>query len=428
MRQTLFYIPHEFWEIPIFGWGWALGLWGLFSVVLLWVLSRRHGWTAEVLGYLPLLVGVAVALYAVLPMPEVRPPGQDPLGLPIRGYGVFVLAGIVCGVALSHYRALQIGMNPDVIYSLAFRLFITAIVGARLFYVVQKWPEFRRDSVLETVGAILKFTEGGLVVYGAAIGGIVALYFFSRRHQVSMFEVGDVIAPGMALGLAFGRIGCLMNGCCYGGLCEAGPLSITFPQYAAVELGQFSPPYSHQLVYGVLHGMRVGEDETGAVVVREVVSGSSAEQAGLQAGTIIRRLNGVTIDDLNDVQRVLSSGTLQMELVPASGPTITWTVASLPSRSHPVHPSQIYSSINAALLCLVVWFAYPFRRHHGEMLLLLFGLYAITRFLEEKIRDDELGQLGTSLTISQLVSVIVLAVCVATWFWVRRQPPVSAQP
>ena len=55
MRQTLLYIPHELFGIPVFGLGWAFGIWLAFSVILLIVLSRRHGWTSEVLGYLPLL-------------------------------------------------------------------------------------------------------------------------------------------------------------------------------------------------------------------------------------------------------------------------------------------------------------------------------------------------------------------------------------
>src|SRR3990167_5087286 len=193
MRQTLFYIPHELLGIPVFGLGWALGVWLACSVVLLFVLQRRHGWTSDVLGYVPLMTVFAAALYALLPLLEVRPPGMSPLGLPIRGYGMFVLAGIVAGMWLSIYRAKQIGMDPERIYSLAFLMFLIAIAGARLFYVFQKWDEFKRETSLATVAAMLKFTEGGLVVYGSVLGGILALYLFSRRHQISMFELGDVI-------------------------------------------------------------------------------------------------------------------------------------------------------------------------------------------------------------------------------------------
>ena len=425
MRQTLFYIPHELFGIPVFGLGWALGVWLVFSVMLLIVLSRRHGWTSEVLGYLPLLALFGFALYALLPMLEVRPPGMAPLGLPIRGYGAFVLGGIVAGMWLSIHRARQIGMDPELIYSLAFWLFVIAIAGARSFYVIQKWDEFARETPLETLGAILKFTEGGLVVYGSVIGGILALYLFSRRKHVSMFELGDIIAPGMAIGLAFGRIGCLMNGCCYGGMCVGWPLAITFPQHASVELGQYSPPYVHQLTIGQLHGFRMGADKSESVVVVDVQQGSRAEAAGLRVGTKIEQLNGKQVTSLESARRILLAGSPR---VTVNGDEIAWTIDKLPLRSRPVHPTQIYSSINAVLLCLVVWFAYPFRRRHGDILLLLFALYSVARFLLEAIRSDEAGQLGTGLTISQLVSLLVLALCIGLWLALLRQPRIDASP
>lgn len=422
MRQTLLYIPHEMFGIPVFGLGWALGVWLAFSVVLLFVLSRRHGWTSEVLGYLPLLAVFGIALYALLPMLEVRPPGMEPLGLPIRGYGMFVLVGVVAGMSLSIHRAKQIGLDPELIYSLAFWMFIIAIAGARLFYVIQKWNEFQRPSIFETIAAILKFTEGGLVVYGSVIGGILALYIFARRQQMSMFALGDVIAPGMAIGGAVGRIGCLMNGCCYGGMCIGWPLAVTFPQHASVELGHYSPPYAHQLTLGELHGFRVGIDGKENVIVADVERGSQAEAAGLKIGTKIRRLNGQAVTDLESAQRVLLAGSPRITI---NADELSWTIGSLPPRSRPVHPTQIYSAIDAGLLCLVLWFAYPFRRRDGDILLLFLALYSITRLLLEAIRADEGGQFGTTLTISQVVSLIVLALCIGTWLIRLRQPRID---
>jgi len=423
MRQTLLYIPHELFGIPVFGLGWTLGVWLVFSVILLFVLSRRHGWTSEVLGYLPLLAVFGVALVALLPMLEVRPPGMAPLGLPIRGYGMFVLAGILAGMSLSIYRAKQIGMDPELIYSLAFWMFIIAIAGARLFYVIQKWNEFERETWIETIVAVMKFTEGGLVVYGSVIGGMIALYLFSRRHQMSMFELGDVIAPGMAIGEAFGRIGCLMNGCCYGGMCVGWPLAITFPQHASVELGHYSPPYAHQLSLGELQGFRMGTDGNENVIVADVEPGSKAEAAGLSVETKIQRLNGQEVTNLESAQRILMAGGPRVTI---NADEISWTIDTLPQRSRPVHPTQIYSSINAALLCLVLWFAYPLRRRHGDILLSLLALYSITRFFLEAIRNDEAGQLGTALTISQLVSLGVLALCIGVWLVRLRQPKIDA--
>ncbi len=417
MRQTLLYIPHELAGIPIFGMGWALGVWLLFSAVLLTVLYRRYGWTSEVKGYLPLLGVVAAALYALFPMIEVQPVGMAPLGLPIRGYGVFVVAGIFAGMGLSVYRAKQVKLDPDLIFSLAFWMFVLAIPGARAFYVIQKWDEFHQDTLMKTVAAILKFTEGGLVVYGSVIGALLGLYLFSRKHRISVFKLGDIIAPGMAIGLALGRIGCLMNGCCYGGMCANWPVAITFPKYAAAELKQYSAPYTHQLLRGELHGFRLGEDSSGKPVVMSVHPGSKAEAAGLKAGAVVRRIDRTPVENLKEAQELLARGQASITIN-----NVGWLIDGLPDRSLPIHPTQIYSSINAALLCFVLWFAYPYRRRDGDVILLLLGLYSITRFLLEAIRIDEAGQLGTLLTISQLVSIATLAGSATIWLMLRRQP------
>jgi phosphatidylglycerol:prolipoprotein diacylglycerol transferase len=424
MRQTLFHIPNELSGIPVFGMGWALGVWVLFGIALVIVLSRRNGWTPEVRGYVPLLVLVGLTIVFLLPRLEVRLPDGQPIGLPIRGYGAFVLAGILAGLGLSLRRARQVGIDPELIYSLALWLFVIAIAGARLFYIIQYWPDFRRDTPMETLAAMLQFTEGGLVVYGSVIGGILALYLFSRRHRVSMFELGDLIAPGMAIGSALGRIGCLMNGCCYGGVCEA-PLAIAFPKYASEELRTFSPPYVHQLATGELYGFRFEADADGSPVVGWVEPGSAAANAGLQPGVKIAMINDAVVENFTEAQLALALGRPDVKLITSEATTFSWQLAGLPPRSLPVHPTQIYSAINGVLMCLVVWFAYPFRTRPGQILALLFILYSITRFLLEWIRSDEVGQWGTAFTISQLVSMMVLATCVGLWFYLLKQPPLE---
>lgn len=166
----------------------------------------------------------------------------------------------------------------------------------------------------------------------------------------------------------------------------------------------------------------MGVDKEGRVTVLSVEPGGKAETAGLQTGMQITRLNGKEVTSLESAQRILLAGSPTISI---NADNILWTIGALPARSHPIHPTQIYSSINATLLCLVLWFAYPFRRRHGDVLLLLLVLYSIARFLLEAIRTDEAGQLGTALTISQLVSLGVLAVCIGVWFTRLRQPRID---
>ena len=93
-----------------------------------------------------------------------------------------------------------------------------------------------------------------------------------------------------------------------------------------------------------------------------------------------------------------------------------------PPRSHPVHPTQIYGSIGALLICLLLLAYDPFRRRDGELWALMLTVYAVTRFLEEVIRTDEPPILGTGMTVSQNVSLLLLLAAMGLWYYVLRQP------
>src|SRR5437763_1720009 len=112
MQQTLFYIPEKldvFFGLPTFGFGLFLILWVGFSLVLLTWLVRRQGWNDDTKSYLPILalVGLGIVFLA----PRLIEPG---LGLPIRGYGVMVTLGVVCGVGLSAWQARRMGLDPEI--------------------------------------------------------------------------------------------------------------------------------------------------------------------------------------------------------------------------------------------------------------------------------------------------------------------------
>ena len=149
----------------------------------------------------------------------------------------------------------------------------------------------------------------------------------------------------------------------------------------------------------------------------DVESGSLAEQASIVVGDQIRRIRSAEEYRL-DIQSA-SSGTIRPYVLP---------FLDLPQRSAPVHPTQLYSSINALLLCLFLWFYYPFRYGDGEVFGLGLVLYAIARFLLELIRDDEAGQFNTELTTAQWTSLMMVSIGVGLILWTRLRPPSSALP
>lgn len=236
MCSELLRIPYTVGGVPLFGFGVLLAVWAVVGLGSLALTVRQHGWNAETLSLLPLLM---ITGAAILTLPRIFPSG-----LPVRGYGVMVLLGAAAGVALATYRARRSGIDRELIWSMAFWLFIGGMIGGRAFYVVEYWHDkFRADSFRETLLRVLNFPEGGLVIYGAFIGGVIAVFGFIRKHGLPTLATFDLIAPSLMVGLALGRIGCFLNGCCYGG-----PTSLPW----AVRFPAGSPPYADQATSGLI--------------------------------------------------------------------------------------------------------------------------------------------------------------------------------
>lgn len=420
MRQTLFYIE------PFLFDGWLLAGWVVIG--LLYVAYQYfYGDRKEIAGFVPLWMIVAAVIHLLLPRLQTMgvnpadPDGLIPAGLAIRGYGFFMLIAIVAGIGLALFRCRQIGFNGDRIITLAFWMIVAGIIGARLFYVIQKWDEFASLPTNELVFKLLNMTQGGLVVYGSLIGGMLASFVYLRISGLSWRLVGDIVAPSMALGLAIGRIGCLMNGCCYGAVCDADFPGLSFP--AA------SPPYVQQLREGRLLGIEghptvtndIGSDDF-EIEVDKVTAGTEAEEIGIRPGD---KLKIYPPEELR--LRALKEQGIAAEadalVINSRGRQFSIAGPDLPDQSLPTHPTQVYSSINAALLCLVLWFYFPYRRSDGEVLGLMLILYPIGRFLLEVVRRDELGQFGTSLTISQWISLATIVAGFAIWIYSRSRGP-----
>ena len=423
MCQTLFYIPDKIDKFPMFGMGGLLTIaWTLFCIGLVAFVVRKHGFGRELQSYAPILIGVWLVLIFRIPNHLLVIEGY---GIPIRGYGVLMLVGVIAGVGLAVYRARQMGVDPEIIFSLAIVLFVTAIVGARVFYVIQYWNEqFKADTWIETLQNVANVTQGGLVVYGSLVGGLAGGLWFLNRHQLPILALGDLIAPSLLVGLAIGRIGCLMNGCCFGGACER-PWAVTFPF--------LSPPYQEQLASGETEalGLRLRDvqiDEDGevntVVVVSEVDPRGIAYGKGLEVGNEITHIDKREVTSAAYAQHILTFPRSRLEIEQRG---LANVILELP-RSRPIHPTQVYSAINATLLAALLWIAYPFCKRDGAIIALLLTLYPITRFMLEAIRTDEPGRFHTGMTISQLVSLGIGMLAVGLWIYLFRHPSEPALP
>lgn len=145
--------------------------------------------------------------------------------LTVHWYGVMVALAFLIGLWTASRRALQSGIAPEKILDLGPWLILGGIGGGRLFYVVTYW---QNDFAGKPFWEIFMVQHGGLVFYGGLIGATLGGFFYARAKKLPFWKLGDILAPSLALGYAIGRIGCLMNGCCYGRACDL-PWAIRFP-------------------------------------------------------------------------------------------------------------------------------------------------------------------------------------------------------
>jgi phosphatidylglycerol:prolipoprotein diacylglycerol transferase len=171
------------------------------------------------------------------------------------------------------------------------------------------------------------------------LGGFAGLFLYRWARPFPLAATLDVLAPSVALGSGIGRIGCFLNGCCFGDVCNIPALAVRFPQG--------SPPWSAEHARG---------------------------------------------------------------LIPSTALT-----------SLPIHPTQLYAALDGLVLWALLSAFYPLRRRDGEVIALLMITYPITRFLIERLRDDEPAVLA-GLTISQTISLGLFVAGLAAWIFLRLRP------
>ncbi|MBR2373152.1 MAG: prolipoprotein diacylglyceryl transferase [Lentisphaeria bacterium] len=131
--------------------------------------------------------------------------------LAIRWYGVMAALGLVAAGIILNSNHKYTNMTKDQCSNALLVALIAGVVGARIFYVVQFFDLYRNN-----LWEILRIDRGGLVYYGGFILAAVSLVVYSRFTKIDMVRMLDGFTPALAVAHAFGRIGCFLNGCCYG--------------------------------------------------------------------------------------------------------------------------------------------------------------------------------------------------------------------
>ncbi|MFC1576245.1 prolipoprotein diacylglyceryl transferase [Candidatus Omnitrophota bacterium] len=175
----------------------------------------------------------------------------------LKTYGVFIALAFFIGYYLVYSEAKRKNFYPEKILDLELCVLISGIIGARILHVAVNL-DYYRNHLLE----IPMLWRGGLAIYGGLIFGIVASWVFMVKSKIPLRQTADLIIPYIALGQAIGRMGCFLNGCCYGrhtipvlGVCFPGETVSRFPTqilaslallaiFVILKLAQKKSPYS----------------------------------------------------------------------------------------------------------------------------------------------------------------------------------------
>ena len=289
-------------------------------------------------------------------------PGTEHV-LTLYGYGAMLCLGFLLAILAAARRAKRLGQPPDVIYNAALFCFFGGLIGSRLFYIIQYGEHFH------SVWDLVKIWEGGLTFYGGFLMAVIATVGYLWLARLPILYWLDILAPSVALGEAFGRLGCFLNGCCYGRTC---PTDWGFAWPAG------TIPWEHY-----------------------------ADQA------------------------LATSGMGPADMGGAAGGAITGALATA-WQAPAIFPAQLISFANAMLLFLVLAAMFRVKRRHGQIILSFVLLYGVSRFLLECLRADEadayllglptlLSAMGLEdaagrlplLTISQNLAILMVAGSVA---------------
>lgn len=326
--------------------------------------------------------------------------------IPIFGFGFMLIIAFVAAAWLAGRQAKREGYNHTIPWDVGLYIFIGGVIGARLLsmFVDQKPPANFAEGFFQ----FFKIWEGGLVLYGAipggALGYLLAYRAIAKPNKVRTLQIADWLAPSIALGIAFGRMGCFLNGCCYGDVADPALM----PTAMTVQFPANSNPY-HEVVWlrgwQTTYGMQLGSAMNDECTVKAVDAGSSAAQAGLQVNDIIESVDGVATLTRDALIKALLNVKPYHELkMTVKRQDVAKELSFLPPPSLPLLPTQLYMALDGVILCLLLWTYYPLRRREGAVMALLMMTYAINRYLIEQLRLDNPEYVG-NFTISQAISI-----------------------
>jgi len=316
--------------------------------------------------------------------------------LTVKSYGLMMVIGFIAAVSIIRRLSKNMTPDPQYITNAALYSLIAGVVGARIFYVIHHFDQFQGR-----LSAMFAIWQGGLELLGGVVLSITVIFIFLRYHKLPVRRYLDTLAIGLLVALAFGRIGCFLNGCCFGKPANL-PWAVRFPYASLSYQSQVQPDLKRNRIkaYFELPDDFFTANDKGEMFLRPY-------------------------NELTDDQKQFLKDTDKL-------------------RSLPVHPTELYSSANALLLCLILYLVRRRPQKENKILPglfakpgctfgLMFILYGITRFLIECVRDDNPFEHGwwalyQGGTISQNLVIYLVIFGVALVILFQKMPPDTFRP
>ena len=278
----------------------------------------------------------------------------------IGSYSAMLLAGFIAAYFLARWRARRNQIEGRHIDNLVLLLLVICPMGARFFS--------RLFDFVPSIGfweALKIWKGGGLVFYGGMIFGVLLVINYVAITKISFLQLGDVLAPSLALGLAFGRVGCFLSGCCWGDVCVAPsqlePIKSAITRHQLQTFPALSPPDFF-------------------VAVKFPPESGAFEQHQ------------------------------KLGLIPSGA-----------AHSLPVHPAQLYEASLVLCLCLFLNWAFNYRRARGEIIAAFAVGYGIIRFAVEFFRADT-PPIYFGMSLSQVISIGIGGIGLILFVFIRNFP------
>lgn len=295
------------------------------------------------------------------------------LHLNIGTFGPMMVLGFLAALFLMRRLTRRANLDHTIMTNAALYSLIAGVVGARAFFVIHHFDQFRGNLL-----GIVATWRGGLEFLGGVIVATALLLLYLHFRKLPVRRYLDILVIGLMLGLAVGRIGCFLNADCFGKPTSL-PWGVRFPYRSFVYISQINPDPKRNRIVPHLHLPQADYlsfyDEQGKWYPK-------------------------FLEDLTEMQR--------------------YEVTKSRYRCLPVHPSQLYSSANALMLCIILYLFWRKSLHRtasdkppkrldrpGSITALMLILYGFTRFLIEFIRDDNPYEFD-SLTISQILGIVMI--------------------